>query len=1068
MPDAESSSELLDSLRAAFTGQYDIERPLGVGGMGTVFLAKDMTLDRQVAIKVIIPELAASKAFRQRFLNEARTVAKLRHPNIVAVHAAGEVAGSLYFVMEYVPGESLRDVIDREPVADRARATAILRDLASALDYAHTHGVIHRDIKPENILIDRDSGRAMLTDFGVAGLTEPGAAEERMTGTGMIVGSPRYMSPEQAAGERQLDGRSDIYSLGLVGYEMLSGGPTFAGTSAVSIITKQITEKPTPLAEKARGVPLAVAASIDKALEKDPANRWQTGAEFARALADDAPSPLYLGGRRSARQRRTRLLVAGAIAGVLLVGVPIAWRLSAAGTGAPKGIDPRKSFFVAPFENQTSDPSLAWLREGSVNMLTLNLSNWSDLNVVDYERTLDLLRDADIGENSRVGLEAARGIAREAGVWTVVLGQITRGSDSLRVMARVFDVASGRAVQQAEVAAAAGSDPRGLFDRLSRELLDLAGAPPMTPEMAKTTTSSLEAYKAYLTGVHALDGWEFDVADSALALAIRADSTYALAYYKRALLSGWKKPGDTIGVHLIRLAARYATRLPPRERGIVDAYMSVAEGNAAAFRGDTATSRRQFTAAQGKYAALLARDSTDAEAWYGMGDAYFHTPSPNTAALSFNWTRSLRAFNRTLALDSTFHLAYPHTLQIYSMAATRGQSLILVGDSVIGFESQAASEAFGRDRVLEARKLASVRAVQDARHWVETDPDAGEAHLALADAHVASNDPAAAAAGLRLAMSRPTVRSPILPYRIATLELASGRPKDALASLRQAMRTYGYDSLSRNASGLQYFGHLLGATAVAAHAGSIADMNAMFRLMERVVPTFPEPGKPGSMVPSNTYTRTFAAFNLLAMGIDLKEVKRDVDGAMQKLASYGDKLPAEQRQMAIMLPYYAYILGRDTSYLAPLKRAAGPSVAAPPVYQALAAIEVGDTARAEKIAAQFARGDTIKSKASGQQGLLDAFVEAEVLTILGDTRGAAATYEAIDPNRFMTQGFPDPRWPLYARSFLARGQLYERIGDKAKAEAAYTTFLDLWKDADPKLQPQLQRARDGLARLKDA
>lgn len=1066
MSDAESSTELLNSLRVAFSGQYDVERPLGVGGMGTVFLAKDMTLDRKVAIKVIIPELAANKAFRQRFLNEARTVAKLRHPNIVAVHAAGEVAGSLYFVMEYVPGESLRDVIDREPMADRVRATAILRDLASALDYAHAQGVIHRDIKPENILIDKDSGRAMLTDFGVAGLTDQGAADERMTGTGMIVGSPRYMSPEQAAGERQLDGRSDIYSLGLVGYEIFSGGPTFAGTSAVSIITKQITEKPTPLGEKTKGVPPVVANSIDKALEKDPANRWQTGGEFARALADDTPGPLYLGGRRSARQRRTRLLIAGAIAGVMLVGIPIAWRLSASDTGAPKGVDPRKSFFVAPFENQTSDPSLGWLRDGSVNMLTLNLSSWRDLNVVDYERTLDLLRDAGIGENSRVGLEAARELAREAGVWTVVLGQITRGSDSLRVMARVFDVASGEPVQQAEVAAAAGSDPRGLFDKLSRELLDLAGAPPMTPEMAKTTTSSLEAYKAYLTGVHALNGWEFDVADSALARAVRADSTYALAYYKRALLAGWKRPNDSIGVHFVRLAARYATRLPPRERGLVDAYVSVAEGNAAVFSGDTATARRHLTAAQEKYAALLARDSTDAEAWYGMGDAYFHVPSPTVAALTANWTRSLRAFNRTLALDSSFHLAYPHTLQIYNRAATRGQGFILLGDSLIGFESQAATEAYGRERILEARKMASVRAVRDARHWVETDPDAHEAHIALAEAHLASNDPTAAAAGLRLAMSRPAVRAPILPYRIATLELASGRPKEALATLRQALRTYGYDSLSGN--GMQHFGALLGASTVAAHAGSITDMNAVFKLMERVMPTFPEPGKPGSTVSSSTFTRTFAAFNLLAMGVELKEVKRDIDAAMQRLASYGDKLPPEQREMSIMLPYYAYVLGRDTSYLAPLKRAAGEGVPAPPVYQALAAIERGDTARAEKIAAQFARGDSTKARTVGSQGWLDSFVEAEILNILGDAKGAASTYEAIDPSRFMIQGFSDPRWPLYARSFLARGQLYEQLGEKAKAVAAYTNFLDLWKEADPKLQPQLQRARDGLARLKDA
>jgi tetratricopeptide (TPR) repeat protein len=171
--------------------------------------------------------------------------------------------------------------------------------------------------------------------------------------------------------------------------------------------------------------------------------------------------------------------------------------------------------------------------------------------------------------------------------------------------------------------------------------------------------------------------------------------------------------------------------------------------------------------------------------------------------------------------------------------------------------------------------------------------------------------------------------------------------------------------------------------------------------------------------------------------------------------------------MSILLPYFAYVLGRDTSYLAPLRRAAGNAVSAPPVYQALATLERGDTAGAEKIAAQFPRGDTTKTR-TGRQGMLDAFVEAEILTVLGDARGAAATYEAIDPARFNTQGFPDPRWPLYARTFLARGQLYERLGDKGKAEAAYTKFLEIWKEADPKLQPQLQRAREGLARLRDS
>ncbi|MCC7325093.1 MAG: serine/threonine protein kinase, partial [Gemmatimonadaceae bacterium] len=191
------ASDLQPRLAQALAGQYALLRPLGQGGMGTVFLARDLTLDREVAIKVISPELAASPELKQRFLQEARTVAKLRHPNIVAVYSAGEGNGLLYFVMEFVPGESLRDRLTREVSIASDPACSILHDLALALDYAHQAGVVHRDVKPENILLDRESGRAMLTDFGVA-VALAAAGDSRLTHGGLVLGSPRSLSPEQA------------------------------------------------------------------------------------------------------------------------------------------------------------------------------------------------------------------------------------------------------------------------------------------------------------------------------------------------------------------------------------------------------------------------------------------------------------------------------------------------------------------------------------------------------------------------------------------------------------------------------------------------------------------------------------------------------------------------------------------------------------------------------------------------------------------------------------------------------------------------------------------------------
>src|SRR5687768_1136261 len=347
---SDSDTGLLETLRAALAPEYEVERVLGTGGMGAVFLARDLRLDRQVAVKVVAPELASSDALRQRFLREARTIARLRHPHIVDVYTAGESKGLLYFIMRCVDGESLRDVLEREKRLSPARTAVILRDLSDALAYAHAQGVVHRDIKPENVLIDSRSGTAHLTDFGVARALE--ATDDRMTGTGLIVGSPRYMSPEQAAGERELDGRSDIYSLGLVGYEMLAGGPTFSGASPVSVIAKQITEVPPPVSTRADGVPPALAHAIDRAVAKDPNDRWPDGAAMAAALGDAVHGRVAGHGARVAQDPRARRRVAilAGLAGLAMItgGVWVARNLG----GAPAGIDRRKSILVAPFEVQ--------------------------------------------------------------------------------------------------------------------------------------------------------------------------------------------------------------------------------------------------------------------------------------------------------------------------------------------------------------------------------------------------------------------------------------------------------------------------------------------------------------------------------------------------------------------------------------------------------------------------------------------------------------------------------------------------------------------------------------------
>jgi eukaryotic-like serine/threonine-protein kinase len=312
-------SDHAERLRAALAGRYDVARELGAGGMATVYLAQDLKHDRKVAIKVLRPELAAVIG-AERFLREIKTIANLQHPHILGLIDSGEVNGTAYYVMPFVEGESLRDRLTREkqlPIPDAVRIAA---EVAGALDYAHRHGVIHRDIKPENILLH--DGAALVADFGIA-LAVSSAGGSRMTETGMSLGTPHYMSPEQAMGEREITARSDVYALGCVTYEMLTGDPPFTASTAQAVIAKVMTEKPASIRRQRERVPQEVEDAVLTALEKLPADRFATAAEFSAALKGGGAGSTTVRtvpARPGARASRTPriALAAGALALVAL------------------------------------------------------------------------------------------------------------------------------------------------------------------------------------------------------------------------------------------------------------------------------------------------------------------------------------------------------------------------------------------------------------------------------------------------------------------------------------------------------------------------------------------------------------------------------------------------------------------------------------------------------------------------------------------------------------------------------------------------------------------------------
>ncbi|HEY0997777.1 MAG TPA: serine/threonine-protein kinase, partial [Gemmatimonadaceae bacterium] len=300
---------LLDRVVAAIGDRFLVEGELGRGGMGVVYRALDVRLNRRVAIKVLPPELAYNPDVRERFLREAQLAAQLAHPNIVPIFSVDERDGVVFFVMGMVEGESLNTLLVRRPRMDVAEAERVLREVADALAYAHARGVVHRDIKPDNILLERETGRPMVTDFGIARAMSAGS---RLTATGMSMGTPAYMSPEQAMGEREVDGRSDIYSLAVVGYQMLAGAPPFTATNTPALLMKHVAEPPKPILGARPDTPATLAGAITRALAKAPEDRWKDAGQFRDALRGTGP---HAAAAAAIAYRQMRSLRAGEAAG---------------------------------------------------------------------------------------------------------------------------------------------------------------------------------------------------------------------------------------------------------------------------------------------------------------------------------------------------------------------------------------------------------------------------------------------------------------------------------------------------------------------------------------------------------------------------------------------------------------------------------------------------------------------------------------------------------------------------------------------------------------------------------
>jgi serine/threonine protein kinase/Flp pilus assembly protein TadD len=443
VPDA-----LADRLASGLRGRYTIERELGTGGMAMVFLARDLRHERKVALKVLRPEVAAEIG-ADRFLREIKMAAGLTHPHILPVHDSGDADGLLFYVMPNMEGRSLRERLDAERQLPLPEALRITREVAAALDYAHRHGVVHRDVKPENILLHE--GAAMVADFGIGKAASGGS----ITQTGMIVGTPAYMSPEQASGERDIDGRSDLYSLGCVLYEMLAGEPPFTGPNVQAVITKRFVA-PVPQVRATRDVPEAVDSVVARALARTPVDRFPTAAEFVAALGD-------LGGGAGPNRTPPE-------------GQP----------GTPR----LKAIAVLPLANLSADPENEYFSDGMTEEIINALAKVPGIQVASRTSSFAFKgKDPDV-----------RTIGERLGVTSVLSGSVRKSGSRIRIAAQLVNVENGYSLwsesydrQLEDVFAIQDEISRAIVDALKLRLA-AESAPLVVP------TANLEAYNLYLKG----------------------------------------------------------------------------------------------------------------------------------------------------------------------------------------------------------------------------------------------------------------------------------------------------------------------------------------------------------------------------------------------------------------------------------------------------------------------------------------------------------------------------------------------------------------------------------------
>jgi DNA-binding SARP family transcriptional activator/tRNA A-37 threonylcarbamoyl transferase component Bud32 len=991
-------TELFHRVKGALSHRYGIEREIGRGAMATVFLAEDPKHRRKVALKVLDPELAEALG-ADRFLREIEIAANLTHPHILPLFDSGEANGLLYYVMPFVEGESLRSRLEREKQLPVADAAAITREVASALAFAHEKGVIHRDVKPANILLE--AGHAVLADFGIAHAVAL-AGETRQTRSGVSLGTPAYMSPEQSTGETDLDGRSDQYALGCVLYEMLAGDQPFRGPTGESVARQHLTRDPHAITDLRPSVPEEIASALHRAMEKAPSDRFSGMRGFADALrAETAPSTKPLRAGSGSREKKT------------LLRSPRFWGLSAAGLAVvvastllmpdllrgPEGppIPPPGGevvLAVMPFADLAPEQA-GELSERMATWLAMALDPVEGIRTVDRNILFPFI--GPLGPGQRLSLADAREAAEDLQATHFILGEAISGSaGSLTVTATPYLVGDGSGEAPEVLSVAGGSGNLvALAEDLAEKLLPFLDIPAVErlSGIAAVTSDSVSARDAYLRGEEGFRATRYAEAYDSFHEAVEVDPTFALAHYRKSLVAVMILRFDEAERSAVA-AMEHRYRLDTRERRLVEAWAALVRGSA--------------QEAQRLYRSILDKYPDEVEALFGLGTAqvYFNPILGNSTA------EAEAQFRRVLELSPNFGQARFHLLEF----ATRRRDQP-------AFDSLKAGVDPGSDQALawDAVRAFWLGGREDQQRIENRMLRVGPVEAGLAVGRVAAflqdHQAAEELATLLTGPGQDEETRTAAPFLVAMTRFAQGRWTDGMASLDLAGEFSPAWAIEMKALLTGFPPRTPSSEELVAVLETLRDWDADVGSTDNFV-LFAHNGY-------HSYLRTY----LLAL---TSTWAGDSEAAQAYAAELRD-MPRSSGRGAVIRSWAEAIVARifasrgETAEAVRRLRVAPPDV---PLWLT-------------SISPFFSRS-------------LDRYALGELLRDNGQSQDALRWF------RTLTEGH---ELVLVAPTYLQMARIEEDLGNTTDALEHYRRFVELWENADAEFLPLLNEARAKIAQL---